>query len=30
MGCLAVEHDDSWVKLGLSVGMEDFGWALVY
>ena len=30
VGCLAVEHDDSWVKLDLSVGMEAFGWALVY
>ena len=28
--CLALELVSSWVKLGFSVGMETFGWALVY
>ena len=27
---LALELADSWVELGLSVGMEALGWALVY
>ena len=30
MGCLALELAGSWVAFGLSVGMEDFGLAVVY
>ena len=26
----ALELASSWVELGLSVGMEAFGWALIY
>ena len=29
MVCLALELVGSWVKLGFSVGKEDFGWALI-
>ena len=29
MVCLAVELVDSWMELGFSVGMQDFGCALV-
>ena len=28
--CLALELIGSWVQLGFSVGMEAFGWSLVY
>ena len=27
--CLALELVGSWVELGVSLGMETFGWALV-
>ena len=30
MVCLALEIPGSWMELGFSVGMETFGWALVY
>ena len=30
MVCLALELAGSWVELGFSVDMENFGWALVY
>jgi len=30
MGCFALELAGSWMVFGLSVGMEDFGLALVY
>ena len=30
MRFLVLELAGSWVELGLSVGMEDFGYALVY
>jgi len=30
LGCLALELAGSWVELRLSVGVEGFGWTLVY
>ena len=30
MMCFALELADSWAKLGFSVGIVTFGWALVY
>ena len=30
VGCLVLELSGSWVDLGLSVGIEAFGWALIH
>ena len=30
MVCLALELVGSWVELDFSVGMETFGWTLIY